>query len=236
MLYCLPAAGRGSRFPKEQWGSKPLIKVWNKTLLEYSVRSLPLRINDFLVLVILDDEFSDDVISVMGNIGLPCQYEVKKITKVSRGQAETVFWALDGLSESLTFWIHNCDTAFNLGATSWGVEEENRILVFKSQEDRWSYASVDGSHRVLRTAEKVVISDFASSGTYQFSSVALFRNYFLKSKLDGDELFVAPIYNYIIQDGIEVTASIIDSVFPLGTPDDIKLFSSDLKKNWLPQW
>ena len=236
MFYCIPSAGNGSRFPKDKWGAKPLIKVWNKTLLEYSLRSLPLKKDDFLLLIIRDDEASDDVALTMRSLGMPCQFEIKRLEKVSRGQSETVFWGVKDLSELLPIWIHNCDTAFNLGTVNMGSESLNRILVFESQEERWSYASIDKSNRVLRTAEKVVISKFATSGTYQFSSVALFCKYFLKSTLDGGELFVAPIYNKLIQDGIEVTATKIAAVYPLGTPDDITLFSTALRENWLPQW
>jgi dTDP-glucose pyrophosphorylase len=54
---------------------------------------------------------------------------------------------------------------------------------------------------IKRVTEKVRISNLCSNGFYQFESSALYKNIFsqLYNKNTSDELFIAPMYNTLIQ-------------------------------------
>jgi hypothetical protein len=78
------------------------------------------------------------------------------------------------------------------------------IPYFRSDDPAYSYLRLDGD-RVLETAEKTVISDHASAGTYFFGNTAIFLQAAAACAREVDRfavkgsLFVCPAYNALIQ-------------------------------------
>lgn len=98
--------------------------------------------------------------------------------------------------------------------------------------DHWSFAEVDKEDNVLRTSEKERISPNCSNGLYYFKSVYIFNKYFKKysNSIDG-ESYIAPMYNLLIADDLNVKIKRIDSsdILLCGTPDEYKkLICSEL--------
>jgi dTDP-glucose pyrophosphorylase len=92
-----------------------------------------------------------------------------------------------------------------------------------------SYAQIAVGECVLRTAEKVIISDTATAGLYYFRNgrdfVASARRMLSSRRGGTDEVFVSPCYNELIRQGKAVLAYPIGrhEKIEMGTPDDLRL-------------
>lgn len=236
MIYLIPAAGKGSRLPRDKWGFKPLIKVHGKTLLEYSIRSLDLSRNDLLVVVVLAGALSAEIDQVLRNLKVPCRWDLILLQNETSGQADTAYQATSRLDSAEALVVHNCDTAMNIGPVETYQDCSGLIWLFESDSPHFSYVSMDSDGLIMETAEKIVISNLATTGTYYFSSIQEFRNYYQKTIFGTNEHFVAPIYNTMILDSLRVRGQFVQAVFPLGTPADIGNYSSPLQKQWIPKW
>jgi dTDP-glucose pyrophosphorylase len=112
------------------------------------------------------------------------------------------------------------------------------ILTFKSDHPKWSYARTDDEGRVTEVAEKVVISDQATVGIYYFRHGSDFVR-FAKQMIAKDirvngEFYVCPVFNQLIQAGLDVYISEISpgQMHGLGTPEDLETF---VAKRGLPR-
>ena len=79
--------------------------------------------------------------------------------------------------------------------------------------------------------EKVRISDNCTLGAYYFSSAKLYKDLYQEyyvddSHMEKNEKYIAPLYNYMIEKGMDVTISIVDAdkVHVLGTPEELQIF------------
>ena len=97
MNFVITMAGEGSRFLKAGYTMpKMLIEARGKTLLQWSIDSLPLKLCSNLICVILkkhDDEFNlGNIIKGMYEVEVP-KITILSLREVTRGQAETLFKA-----------------------------------------------------------------------------------------------------------------------------------------------
>jgi dTDP-glucose pyrophosphorylase len=124
--------------------------------------------------------------------------------------------------------IHNADTAF-IANTGWHNEVaemkcDGAILVFRSHEDRWSYARVDENDNVVEVREKQVISPWATVGAYWFARasqyVTLAEDAINSESTERGEYFVGPLYNHLIAAGGKVKTVLINELLCFGTPKD----------------
>jgi NDP-sugar pyrophosphorylase family protein len=78
----------------------------------------------------------------------------------------------------------------------------------------------------VEVQEKVVISEWASTGTYWFRSVRDFERVASDDLQDHDmankELYVAPLYNRLIEAGAHVRHYAVDRFLCFGTPHDLE--------------
>lgn len=240
MKIVIPLAGFGTRFPKSDWPMpKPLIEVGGKSLLEYSVRSIPIQEEASFLFIIRDSEDSEALQREIHKICSGKEFSIHVLPMSTRGQAETVYKGTLNLNPSEDLLIHNGDSAMNTYALVFKPKSDGIFLVFNSNESRWSYASCDDSGKVKRVEEKVVISANASTGTYYFSSIGLFQESYLNSTREYDghsEIYVAPLYNYLIEKNHTVVLHKVEDFFCLGSPLDLRINSSRLLNMWKPQW
>ena len=147
----------------------------------------------------------------------------------TRGQAETVIKGVEGASVNSDeqILIFNIDTfrpgfVFPKEMPSW----DGYLEVFEGNGANWSYAKTESetSTRVVETAEKKEISTHCSTGIYYFKKAGDFINAYnenLVHPIKGvPELYVAPLYNFLIRDGKMVHINIIprESVIFCGVP------------------
>ncbi len=236
MNFVIPMAGRGQRFLDQGFKvPKPLVESNGKTLLEWSIDSLPLELCSRLICIVLEehcDKFNldDFLVSKYGNKKF--ELHILKIPTVTKGQAETVYYSRDlwDMNEGLA--IFNADTAFkssNLSNVLNYMSHDGMLCSFNSTEDRFSYAKIDEySGFVSETKEKEVISNYALNGFYHFSKPSDFNEAFEFYKANGlkvnNEFYVAPLYNFLIDRGRRFTIVEVDENYILGTPEELQLF------------
>ena len=236
MIYLIPAAGKATRFPRDKWGFKPLIMVEGKTLIEYSIRSLDLRHNDILIIVVLTSVHVIEIEKVLQALQIPCVWEIIVLENETSGQAATVYEVVSRFNSHQDLIIHNCDTAMNFTGVDLNLNCAGWMLLFMSNLPQLSYADIDDYGNVSKTAEKQVISNFASTGTYYFESTKTYKKYYQQSQFHSGEHYISPIYNTMISDNLKVRGFLAQNVFILGTPSELQSNAGILKEQWVPKW
>jgi UDP-N-acetylglucosamine diphosphorylase / glucose-1-phosphate thymidylyltransferase / UDP-N-acetylgalactosamine diphosphorylase / glucosamine-1-phosphate N-acetyltransferase / galactosamine-1-phosphate N-acetyltransferase len=229
-LIVIPMAGRGLRFRVAGFDRpKPLIDVAGRPMYAWAVDSLPLQYARELVFVVLrTQEFITDLVEDITQRYAEFHPRIEYVPEVTRGQAETALAAL-GEGNDVPLLIHNADTSFVVDdlwiRRVYDTRQDGALLVFPSQEGRWSYSRTGKDGSVVEVREKQVISEWASTGSYWFRSTMRFRSLVDRDKranggLSG-ELYVAPLYNHLIQEGGRVTNVPVDEMACFGTPEDL---------------
>ena len=117
------------------------------------------------------------------------------------------------------------------------ISGDGYIPCFQAEGTHFSFARLDENGKVAEVREKVRISDNCTLGAYYFSSARLYKQIYEEyytgdRKMDRSEKYIAPLYNFMIQKGLSVTTSIVESnkVHVLGTPEELEEFikSSDV--------
>lgn len=228
-------AGEGRRFREAGYElPKMLIEAKGKTLLEWSVDSLPLELCSRLIFVGQqnhEDEFglSKKIFSIYGNKVNSLHF--KFIDKLTRGQSETACLAKHLIDPSQPLLIFNIDTQFSSSSLPQNLLRKNVdgvLGAFYSEEPRFSFAALDKEGFVTRTAEKEVISSNALTGLYHFTYPPDFfeaaESAFAKNETTKGEFYIAPLYNHLIKKGRKLIVDLADEVNILGTPEELQLY------------
>src|SRR5580704_13205433 len=121
-------AGRGQRFIDAGYKlPKMLIEAKGKTLLEWSIDSLPLKLCSNMVCILLREheqnfQLSERIRSIYGKI-LKLQFYF--IDEVTRGQAETVLLAHNLFEKDKDLVIFNIDTYFHSGTLAAALQRKD---------------------------------------------------------------------------------------------------------------
>lgn len=242
MTFIIPMAGHGSRFKEAGFNlPKMLIEAHGKTLLEWSVDSLPLDICTHLIFIGLKEHAQRfDLENKIRNL-----YETQNLSflwldNVTRGQAETVYCAKEIVNQDKPLLVFNIDTMFSSSSLKKALldnHNEGILGAFISVEPRFSYAHIGDDGYVDITAEKEVISNNALDGLYHFSKA---KDFFDIAKIhiendirSGGEFYIAPMYNDLIKNGNKFRICLSDQLWILGTPDELVFFSNNYVKNEL---
>jgi uncharacterized protein with NRDE domain len=101
-----------------------------------------------------------------------------------------------------------------------------------ASSNAWSYVGRDSDGRISEVIEKVEISNEATVGVYGWSKVSLakkaFADTFARNIRTNNEYYVAPTYNFMIAEGLNVETSLVgdhgEAVHGLGIPSDLASF------------
>lgn len=175
------------------------------------------------------------------------------MTHDTRGAAETCLLARDILDPAAPVVIMDCDTFFRSAkyeevlmqmALEPNLDDgiAGLLVHFRSQAPRYSYALVDEeTGYVVRTAEKVPISDRSLIGAYAFGSAALFiaaAEKLVASPIDPEkgvkEYYISLVFNFLLQDGRKVVAVERDDYASFGTPEELALYNEG-KPSWVTE-
>lgn len=235
----MPMAGEGSRFLKEGWTTpKPLIQLKGKCLFERAVGSVadvnaPMKYSFIVRQEHIDNQHIDELLKAVcptANI-----FSVKQTT---RGAVETCLKAESAIAEEDAVLVMDCDLEFKStglvqfisSVLGMPVKDINggALVSFESQDPRYSYAQVDADNRVLRTAEKEVISNHALCGAYFFSTgrdfLAAAHRLLNEPVFTKPEFYVSLLYNYLLQDGQTVRLFPLEEYYSYGTPEELKQY------------
>ena len=218
MNYLITAAGYGSRFCREGIKPpKPLIRVKGRELLLWSLSSFAIGPGDSLYIATLRSHNVPQRLKAILKYVYP---EVKvhwfELDNVLDGQLLTAYEVISEFNLTGPLIIHNCDTYHDATKYDFVNMLSNGkyfgiIPCFFGEGDHWSFVRThnDKSDEAVEVAEKKRISNNCSVGTYVFSNaeqiVALCDQYIQLNSSPSQELFIAPLYQFAIEQGFGET-------------------------------
>lgn len=242
MEIVITMAGLGSRFQKAGYKEpKFMIKAFGKTLFEWSMDSL-IGYNDestkYTFVVRKECNAKDFIVEKMKKYGID-KCNIIEIDYLTDGQATSCMLAKEYWDKDDELLIYNIDTYVEPNELKReDIKGDGFIPCFNAPGDHWSFVKTDETGKVVEIREKKRISDNCTIGVYYFKSCGLYEKmyneyYNDERKLDKNEKYVAPIYNYMLEKNMELHICNIpsDKVHVLGTPDELNEFINTYDKN-----
>ena len=235
----MPMAGEGSRFTKQGWTTpKPLIELNGIPLFLRAINSVSIdKVSmkySFIVRQEHIDKYQIDkrIMTILPNA------KIFSVQKTTRGAVETCLMAESVISNDDGILVMDCDLEFRSTAYINGIRQilekpmedvDGGMLVsFESNLPKYSYAEIDKNYRVIRTAEKEVISNHALCGAYFFSTGKGFLNaahrLINEQNFSKPEFYVSLLYNYLLQNGETIQLAEMEEYHSFGTPEELKMY------------
>lgn len=226
----IPAAGQGKRFAEKGYvHPKPLIDVQGQPMLQWVIDNFDgfgnitlLMQREHISKYCVEDILDKAIIPVDG---------------ITDGAACTVLLAKDIINNNNELIIANSDQYISYAMEVHGflsvMREKNAdggMMVFYSDNPKWSYAKLGDNGLVVEVAEKKVISNNATVGIYYFKHGKDFVKYakqmITKNIRVNNEFYVCPVFNELIADNKKIVAyTIVENAMKgLGTPEDLERF------------
>jgi dTDP-glucose pyrophosphorylase len=239
MQVVVPMAGRGSRYASEGYVTpKPLVEVAGKPMFYWALQSLKdLKPSKCIFIILAQHEKEFGVSGLISGIfDISTQPEFVLLEDFTEGQLCTVLAAKHLFDPEQGLLIASSDTMVesNLGADIKQDRRDGLISVAKLPGEQWSFARINDDGDVVEVAEKVRISDLASTGLYFFRRAkdliehgeAIIER---KEKTRG-EYYVIPVYQSMIRHGKKVGVSMASAMWDMGTPDSKARFEQHLQR------
>ena len=238
MTVIITMAGLGSRFRKVGYNCpKYMIEAKGKSLFEWSMDSL-IGYNDhvskYVFVVREEDKTADFIKEQCAKYGIN-DVDIVELDHMTDGQATTCMIAIPYCNPDDAIMVYNIDTYVEPYEMKYeDISGDGHIPCFHADGDHWSFAKLDENGTVVEVREKVRISDNCTLGAYYFSSAKLYKElydafYADNSRMEKNEKYIAPLYNFMIEKGMPVTISIVDAkkVHVLGTPEELQVFLNE---------
>lgn len=236
MNVVITMAGTGRRFTEAGYrGPKYALEAHGHSLFWWSLVSLSrvARGAHHAFVVRRDDQAHGFIARECAGLGI-AEFEVIELDGVTDGQATTALIGVDRLPDPGPFAIFNIDTHVAPGAIALpppGAPDAGHVTCFPADGTHWSFVRPGPDFTALELREKVRISDLATIGLYWFGTREIYREaYSLQQALgkEAGEMYVAPLYNRLIERGLRVSYSVIapEAVHVLGTPEELERFKT----------
>lgn len=238
MTIIITMAGLGSRFKKAGYlCPKYMIEAKEKTLFEWSMDSLvdynP-HVSKYVFVVRKEDNAGAFIKEKCEKYGIN-EIDIVEIDYMTDGQATTCMLALPYCTPDEPVMIYNIDTYVEpYGMKYADIRGDGHIPCFVGEGDHWSFVKLDSAGKAVEVREKVRISDHCTLGAYYFSSARLYKKLYEEyyaddQNMEKNEKYIAPLYNYMIEKGLEVTISTVsaEKVHVLGTPEELDVFLNE---------
>lgn len=228
MNLIMTMAGRYMRFINEGYKIPKYLLPWGERSILYGIINELIKNGNFenvyLVANKRDEVYMPHVRKIMQSLNIPSD-NLFLISDTS-GQVETALKGIENISQygssirgPVVF--HNIDTI--LYNRDFGMlkdvlsEASGYIDIFRSSHHNYSYVFVDNG--VVQTiAEKIVISDQATSGLYAFASADVFLSF-----CGETDRYISDVYQKMIDKGEVVKVSNLyteNETIVLGTPSE----------------
>ncbi len=227
-------AGRGSRFADRGVTTpKPLISVAGRPMIARALDSLHDIDYTRLIFIALKEHEQQYAITHHLHQIAGDKTRVILLDDVTDGQLRTVMAARDLIDGDDDVLIANCDTYIDsdLGARIAAKTPDchGMISTINALGDRWSFARTDDSGRVVEVAEKIRISDHASTGYYHVSSgrelCQIADEMFAAGATTRGEYYVIPVYQHMIARGWRVEIAPARAMWDMGTPESLAAYA-----------
>lgn len=217
-------AGSGTRTSDKHDSPKPLIMLEERPLFSWALEGLPKDISSEIRVITSGQVAGHPQFESLMKRFMPTSlnFSVEILQKPTSGQAETVLLGTKDVDRKNGILIFNCDTFISDDFPRDFEKWDGVLGAFESSNPGMSYLETEDK-KVIRTVEKEVISNRASTGLYYFGSKEIFERAFFGTK-HPKETFVAPMYNSMISDGLNVSYFDTKIVHPLGTSEEIEAF------------
>jgi len=236
----MPMGGLGSRFAKQGYTTpKPLIPVDGKPMFMRALDSFE-KLDDIelhYLFVIRRDQESAYNLSSQIKQHLP-DAKITILEQDTRGAVETCMLAKDSIDNTAPIVVADCDIYFKSQDYIDKVHQsialgkpDGMLLTFTSNDPRYSYAEINDRGEVIRTAEKVVISDHAILGGYFFQSGKLFKDLsqeFISQELPEGlkEYFMSHLFNLLLAKNGSIAIADVDTMYIFGTPEELEAYKA----------
>lgn len=169
------------------------------------------------------------------------------IPEVTRGAVETALYAKDFMTDEEMI-ISDSDHFFDAMPLYEAILYRDKLtkgiiptFQVHDKDAKWSYTLFDKENTILAVGEKDVElarkGANGNIGAYYFSSGAIFRKeaeeMIEKQEMYGaegkKEFYVAPIFQRLVDKGMQMKAVVIPKVWGLGTPKDLEDFLRNYK-------
>jgi len=233
----VPMAGRGSRFADAGYKDpKPLIDVHGKHMIEVVINNLTPTCEHKFIFVCQEEHVKAYQLEAIFTKAC-ANFEIVTLDGITDGAAITVLKARHFFDDDNPLMIANSDQWVDVDINDYLQDIENRkldgsMLTMKANDSKWSYAKVDEFGMVSEVVEKVVISDEATVGIYNFnqgSDFCRFADFMVEQDIRSNgEFYVAPVYSYMANQGKQIGVYNIgeeaNGMYGLGIPSDLTLF------------
>lgn len=228
MKVVISLAGRGSRFASQGVATpKPLITVAGRPMIAWALQSLvDVPYSDIIFVALAEHEVRYQITEVLRTLSGKVA-KIILLDNVTEGQLCTVLAAREFINTDSDLLISSCDTfvVSNLGQDIRQRPPDCRgiISVTDAAGDHWSFARTDETGGVVEVAEKVRISNHASTGLYYFASgrefVIVAEEMIRNAEKTRGEYYVIPVYQKYIRFGWRVDISVASEIWDMGTPE-----------------
>ncbi len=230
----MPMGGLGQRFRDAGFDTpKPLIDVEGVAMFQKALAAYNDYAGDKKHLFVIRKDTDDEYGLGQQIKALLPDARINILDHNTRGAVETCLIAEGLIDPELPLVIMDCDITFSapnyFEMIQQAVDNDNYdglLLSFDSSDPRYSIAEIDNNGLVVRTAEKVAISDNALMGAYFFTRASTFLD--AAHELLGREIsetmkeyYVSLIYNILIESNKRI--GLAKGLFTsFGTPEELQ--------------
>lgn len=233
----IPMAGAGSRFAAAGYvDPKPLVPVHGIPMIRWVIENLrPEQEHRFIFLCQQAHLESYDLATKLQRWAPGS--EVIPLHGLTEGAACTVLCAKAWIDNDAELMIANSDQYIDIDINRYlsamrARDLDAQIMTMKADDPKWSFIKISTDDLVTAVVEKVVISDEATTGIYNFKSGRDFVRAAEAMIREGlrvnGEFYVAPAYNELIRDGYRIGYFNVGregaGMYGLGTPADLDSF------------
>ena len=236
MNIVFPMAGLGTRLSKSGHKSpKPLVKILDKTLTEWSINSIGFDGN-FIFCCKKEHLEEFDLENILKNIVPNCK--IVSIDYQTQGTAQTILEAKSLINSDEELFLSDSDHFIKWDSQRFLKEIRPKdidacVMVFPEKQisTSLSYVILDQNGFVTKAAEKIPISEIAACGMHYYKKGSMFvtcaEQMIKKNIRFNDEFYITPIYNEFVQKQKHVITFPINKKWALGSPEEINQFLFD---------
>lgn len=227
----IPMAGAGSRFEKAGYTfPKPLIDVEGEPMIKLVSENINMDAN-FIYIVQKSHREKYNLDTLLNLVSPGCK--IVEVDGITEGAAVTTLLAKEHINNDSPLVMANSDQFIDWDSNEfmYKMSETNAdggIVTFKATHPKWSFAKLDENGYVTEVAEKNPISDIATVGIYYWSKGSDYVRYaeqmIEKNVRVNNEFYVCPVFNEAIGDGKKIRTFEIQTMWGLGTPEDLNVY------------
>lgn len=241
----IPMAGLGSRFT--DYGFKlnkyllP-INILMEKMIEKAILSLEVNIPCNYTFILREENGLDiELRNILKKFAIKNQliYQIVSVSKLTEGPASTVYEAKEYLDFSQPLLVSNSDQVLEWNFTEfyqYGLEYDGCVLTYKPEYplklgdlDKHSFIELNKDDKIIRCAEKIVLSEHALVGVHYFKSAKHFfdaYDYMVAKNMraPNGEFYLSLAYQAMIEQNKEIGYIDIKDTegnfYPVGEPND----------------